>query len=328
MINCKQLAYVTMGIPDLTLMERFLTDFGMRVSARTEDTLYMRGAGSSPYIYVAEYSKENKIISFAFEAATEEDLQRASEINGASQIEDIVMPGGGQRVRLITPGGFNVEVVHGQQTIDELPLRKAYDLNFSDKDRRLNTNLRPNKYEPGLVLKLGHLVPYTPDAESDVEWYMEHFGMLVSDYICEPGNEDNVFATFLRFNRGEEFVDHHVLLVSSAPRIGCHHTSFEMCDLDAVTSAHDYLLSKNWTLDVGYGRHYLGSLIYDYWFDPFGNRIEHYTDSDKVNESYQPVRFTGTADQTTQWGPLPPKAFFLPEYDFDRHDKFLANLTS
>ena len=155
MINCKQLAYVTMGIPDLTLMERFLTDFGMCVSARTEDTLYMRGAGSSPYIYVAKYSKKNKIISFAFEAATEEDLQRASEINGASNIEDITMPGGGQRVRLITPGGFNVEVVYGQQTIDELPLRKAYALNFSDKDRRFNTNLRPNKLRTGTGHKVG-----------------------------------------------------------------------------------------------------------------------------------------------------------------------------
>ncbi len=326
MINCKQLAYVTMGIPDLTLMETFLMDFGMHLAARTENTLYMRGASSTPYIYVAEHRQENIIISYAFEAATEEDLQQASLIKGASAIEEIAAPGGGQRVRLITPSGFNVEVVHGQQPVDELPLREAYDLNFLDKDRRLNTNLRPNKHEPGLVLRLGHLVPYTLDADSDVEWYMEHFGMLASDYICEPGNKDNVLATFLRFNRGEEFVDHHVLLVSGAPRIGCHHTSFEMCDLDAVTCAHDYLLSKNMTLDVGYGRHYLGSMIFDYWFDPFGNRIEHYTDSDKCNESYQPTYFTGTADETTQWGSLPAPEFFMPEFDFERHDKFLANL--
>ena len=326
MINCKQLAYVTMGIPDLALMERFLTDFGLRLTARASNRLYMRGAGAASYIYVAEHSPENKIISYAFEAASEADLHTAGKINGASAIENIDGPGGGQRVRLLTPGGHNVEVVYGIAPQDELPSRAAYELNFLDNERRFNTNLRPDRYESGLVYKLGHLVPYTLKHDDDVEWYMEHFGMLASDYICEPGNEDNVLATFLRFNRGDEYVDHHVLLVISAPRIGCHHTSFEMCDLDAVTSAHDYLLSKDWNLDVGYGRHYLGSLIYDYWFDPFGNRIEHYTDTDKVNASYKPVYFTGTADQTTQWGPLPPEAFFLPEYDFERHDKFLAGL--
>ena len=325
MINCKQLAYVTMGIPDLVLMERFLSDFGLRLTARTSNTIYMRGAGATSYIYVAERSPENKIISYAFEATTEEDLHTASKVKGASSVEEIDGPGGGQRVRLVTPGGYRLEVVYGITPVDELPLRAAYELNFLDNKRRLNTNLRPNRPESGLVYKLGHLVPYTPKHDDDVEWYMEHFGMLASDYICEPGNEDNGLATFLRFNRGNEYVDHHVLLVISAPRIGCHHTSFEMCDLDAVTSAHDYLLSKDWRLDVGYGRHYLGSLIYDYWFDPFGNRIEHYTDTDKVNDSYKPVYFTGTADQTTQWGPLPPEAFFLPEYDFERHDKFLAD---
>ena len=324
MIACKQIAYVTMGVPDLALMETFLTDFGMVPAYRTSDSVYFRGASSIPYIYVAKQSSQNKIISYTFEAATEDDLHAAAKVPGASAVEDIDGPAGGKRVRLVTPGGFHVDVAHGMKPVDELPLRESYELNFMDRKRRFNTNLRPSRHEPGLVNKLGHLVPYTLKQQDDVEWYMEYFGLLASDHICEPGNADNVLATFLRFDRGDEFVDHHVLLVSGAPRIGCHHTSFEMCDFDAVASAHDYLLSKGWQLDVGYGRHYLGSLIYDYWFDPFGNRIEHYTDTDKVNASYQPVYFTGTADETTQWGPLPPEEFFLPEYDFARHDEFLT----
>jgi len=49
-------------------------------------------------------------------------------------------------------------------------------------------------------------------------------------------------------------------------------------------------------------RYYLVSLIYDYWLDPFGNRVEHNTDTDLVNNEYEPIYFTGTAEETTQRG--------------------------
>ena len=54
----------------------------------------------------------------------------------------------------------------------------------------------------------------------------------------------------------------------------------------------------------------LGSQIFDYWKDPFGFRIEHYTDGDIVDASHQPGRFNGTASDTTQWGNRPPLEFF------------------
>lgn len=326
MINCKQLAYVTMGVPDLDVMERFLEDFGMKRNSRTADKLYMRGAESTQYIYVAEKSSASNIISFAFEAAMEEDLIRASKLPGASAISDIDGPGGGKSVSLTTPGGFKVEVVHGIERLEELPVREAYELNFSKNEKRFNKALRPNKYEPGIVLGFRHLVTYTLDADADVAWYREHFGMLPSDYICDPADKSVVHGTFLRFDHGAEFIDHHQLLIVKSPSVGCHHTSFEMIDLDAIASAHDYLLDQGHKLDSGYGRHYLGSLIYDYWFDPFGNRIEHYTDSDQLDASYEPEYFAGTADQTTQWGPLPPEDFFSPERDFERRERVLKSL--
>ena len=73
---------------------------------------------------------------------------------------------------------------------------------------------------------------------------------------------------------------------------------------------HDHLLGSGWNLDSGVGRHLLGSLIYDYWLDPFGNRVEHYTDMDMLTENHEPVMFSGTADETTQWGKPVPLSFF------------------
>jgi catechol-2,3-dioxygenase len=105
-------------------------------------------------------------------------------------------------------------------------------------------------------------------------------------------------------------VDHHCLLVLQAEHVGVHHISFEMQDLDHVMAAHDHLLARGWQLDCGVGRHLLGSQIYDYWRDPAGFRVEHYTDGDVVNHEHQPTVFSGTADETTQWGMPPSKEFF------------------
>jgi catechol 2,3-dioxygenase-like lactoylglutathione lyase family enzyme len=143
-----------------------------------------------------------------------------------------------------------------------------------------------------------------------VRWFRERLGMIPSDYLCVPGDEGRVIGTFLRCDRGEQFVDHHSLLVLQADKAGVHHCSFEVQDLDAIMAAHDYLLERGYRPDVGVGRHLLGSQIFDYWRDPCDFRIEHYTDGDVVNSLHVPQKFAGSADQTTQWGAKPSPEFF------------------
>ena len=75
-------------------------------------------------------------------------------------------------------------------------------------------------------------------------------------------------------------------------------------------AAHEHLAARGWQLDCGVGRHLLGSQIYDYWRDPAGFRVEHYTDGDVVNHEHQATVFSGTAAETTQWGMAPAKEFF------------------
>jgi hypothetical protein len=111
-------------------------------------------------------------------------------------------------------------------------------------------------------------------------------------------------------DRGPQLVDHHCLLVLQSDSVGVHHCSFEVQDLDHLMASHDYLLARGYELDCGVGRHMLGSQIFDYWRDPFGFRVEHYTDGDVVNDEHQPSVFCGTAEQTTQWGARPPREFF------------------
>ena len=309
MINCRELAYVTYRVTDLDVMESFLTDFGMTRSARSDNELYMRGAGTAHHVHVSIKGESNEFVGAAFEVDSEDDLVLAAEISNASPVEDIDGPAGGRRVRLTTPSGQRIDVVHGQREVEAVDSREPYQLNFFRHHRRLNQALRP-KRAPSPVQRIGHFVLWSPEASADIEWFMEHFGLVASDYICLPGDESHVLGAFLRFDRGAEYVDHHVLLISQSERQGCHHSSFEVTDIDSVFTGHEYLAQQGHNLDAGVGRHLLGSLVFDYWWDPFGNRIEHYTDADIVNESHVPTRFTGTAEETTQWGAVLEPAFF------------------
>ena len=309
MINCRELAYVTFQVTDLDVMESFLVDFGMARSTRTDDALYMRGMGTAHHIHVSKKGSTDAFLGLAFEATSIADLEAAAQLGGASGIEQLNGPAGGRVVHLATPGGHTVDIVHGLEQVDAQPVRDAFDLNFSGSYQRFNRPLRP-ACVPAPVLRLGHAVLRSPKASEDIAWFEDHFGLLASDYICMPGDEDHVLGAFLRFNRGSAFVDHHVVLITQSDQVGCHHSSFEVSDIDSVFTGNEYLAERGHNLDAGPGRHLLGSLIFDYWWDPFGNRIEHYTDGDLLNDEHQPTRFTGTAEETTQWGAKLDSSFF------------------
>lgn len=303
------LAYVRYRVPDLDLLERFLIDFGMTRAARTDGALYMRGTGSEHHLHVAERG-DKAFLGLAFAVADAETLGRAATLPGASPVEAIDAPGGGTRVRLTSPHGYTVDLVHGIATAPARDARASFALNTVGARPRVNRAIRQPR-EPAAVRRIGHAVLWAADAAREVAWFQERFDLVPSDFICIPTEpEPKTIGTFLRFDRGAELVDHHVLLITESARTGCHHSSFEVADLDAVNAGHEYLQARGWTLDAGVGRHLLGSLIYDYWLDPFGNRVEHYTDPDIVNDQHRPTRFTGTIDETTQWGMAPPPSFF------------------
>lgn len=309
-VKLKHLAYVTYAVDDLNKLESFLTDFGLQTSHKTSDVLYMRGAGATPYLYVAEKKAKSEYISLAFEVQSRADLEIAAAISGASRIEELTAPGGGERVRLISPGKQVIDLVHGIAPVAALQTRQTFPLNISDTQPRKNRPVR-QRAEATPVLRLGHCALWVEDGAAETAWFLKHLEMAASDYICIPGDQEpKVVGAFLRMDHGADFVEHHCILVNESLNAGCHHASFEVLDMDAVFAAHEFLRTRNWSLDAGVGRHYLGSLIYDYWTDPFGNRIEHYTDSDIINDEYQPTRFVGGAEETTQWGMAPPPQFF------------------
>src|SRR5260221_12688742 len=115
-IKVADFAFPRMEAPDLDEMEEFLTHFGLIRAERTPDALYMRGADSHHHLHVAQKGG-TKFIGFAYHAADEDDLKRIAKLPGTSGIETLNEPGGGKRVRLSEPNGYQNVGIAGMQPL-------------------------------------------------------------------------------------------------------------------------------------------------------------------------------------------------------------------
>jgi len=299
MIKVQDIAYVRFAAPDLDAMQRFAADFGLVLTAREKGTLYHRGSDPSPYIHVTEFGDAG-FRGFAFEAGSAEDLMAASKLEGASPIEKLDAPGGGQVVRFTDPDGYKVEIVHGREQLGALPVPIAEGVNRGSERQRLGSVHRPPA-GPSSVKRLGHAVVRVANFRRSEEWYKSRFGFLSSDevYLGEP---ENVVTAFMRCDRGDEYADHHTLLCVGLGEPGFDHAAFEVEDVDAVMAGHDHLTSAGYDHHAGIGRHVLGSQIFDYWRDPWGHVLEHFTDGDLLNADYETGHHDPGTALGTAWG--------------------------
>ena len=270
-IKAKDIAYVQLSAPDLDGMERFLTDFGMVRSDRTESRLYMRGVGTAHHIHVTEQGPSG-FIGFAYTACSADDLQTLSKATGAP-IEDIDEPGGGRRVRLREPNGFRVDVVHGVAEVEPLP----------DTISPIRPPGSPVRRKgPARVVRMAHGVLATPKVMETVEWFRNTLGFIPSDdlFVQEPSN---IIGSFNRIDAGDGLVDHHVIFCVRNAIAGMHHSSFEVVDPNDIFLGHDYLTAAQYDHMRGIGRHPLGSQIFDYWVSPWNQMHELWSSNERFN---------------------------------------------
>jgi catechol 2,3-dioxygenase-like lactoylglutathione lyase family enzyme len=305
-IKVQEIAYGRLRVPDLDVMEEFLVDFGMVRAARTADRLYMRGTGTDHHLHISEKSDSAGLVGFAFHVASEEDLHRVAKAPGASAVEAIDEPGGGKRVRLREPNGYQIEIVHGIETATPIHVPRL-PLNTAEEPYKRPGTLMRVKRGPSHVKRMGHAVLATPKVRETVGWFRETLGLIGSDDVY-AGHKDNILGSFNRADRGEDYVDHHILFCLHSEKAGLNHFSFEVHDVDDVFIGHEYLEKKGKYQHMwGIGRHLLGSQIYDYWLDPWKQMHEHWTDSDRLNVHNPSNLVSAEEGLDSQWGQAAPE---------------------
>jgi catechol 2,3-dioxygenase-like lactoylglutathione lyase family enzyme len=307
LIKVTDLAYGRLRAPDLDVAEEFLTHFGMTRAARTDSALYMRGTDAPHHIHVTEKG-EPGFIGLAYYAASMDDLKKVSKAPGASPVESIDEPGGGKRVRLREPNGYQIEVVYGIKKHKPIAVKRQ-PLNTGKDGLKRAGELMRLADGPSRVKRIGHGVMTAPKVMETVHWFRDTLGFIGSDDVY-AGARDNIIGSFNRLDRGREYVDHHVFFCIMNERAGLNHLSFEVQDLDDVFMGHKYLSQLGKYEHMwGLGRHLLGSQVYDYWADPWGRVHEHWSDTDRLNAKNGSNVISAEDGLISQWGERPPQKF-------------------
>ncbi len=322
--------FVRFQLRDLGAQAKYLEDFGMIAVTENADanSIYYRGTGTDAYIYTAQKGDADAFIAAGYEVNTIEELEALAASQGAEiKNGDAII--GGKMVRLTDPDGLGVEVYQGvnkSNPIDEsVPV-----LNSGKQKKRLNETQRfgngADEWEidsagnmryalPSSVMRLGHTAINVSNGPVSIQWYHDVLGMIVSDNIIAP--DGNVGGAFIRCDNGDMPSDHHTLNVVALPPEAepfhgtFGHAGFELeKSLDDLMAGHFHMMTTGkYTHEWGIGRHLLGSQLYDYWRDPAGFILEHWTDGDLMTADKPPQDISFVDVVKGQYGPTPHSSF-------------------
>ncbi|KAI3572671.1 Glyoxalase/Bleomycin resistance protein/Dihydroxybiphenyl dioxygenase [Fusarium oxysporum f. sp. albedinis] len=312
-IRTTKLVHMRYQHPDLESIRAFLQDFGMSTAREIEDRIWFQGYGVDQYVYYAQKGPK-QFLGGTFEVETYDDLVKASKLEGASRIQSLFdAPGGGSLVTAYDPEGMPINFIHGQEPARPGKMPERLIVNFENEKPRRR---RFQRFEegPAAVHKLGHYGLCVQDFNKQLDWYTRNFNFVPTDllYVQGEGNVKREVALFAHIDRGDHYVDHHTIFLTTiqpGQESHVHHCSFEVHDFDTQKLGHQWLAQKGYKSVWGVGRHILGSQIFDYWWDTTGFMIEHYADGDLVNKDTPLSLLPAGNESLAVWGPEVPDKF-------------------
>ena len=308
-VKVHDIAWLEFDKPDLVRTAAFAVDFGFVPTFQTRDELHLRGALPGSPCVIVRRAPRTAFTGVAFRAADDADLHTlAAEWD--RPIEFLGDALGGRAVTTREPSGCRVRVVAGVTDWPGLPLQHTRTLNVARLLERTNDTQRPAR-APAVVERLGHVVLQSTRYLESLNWYLRNLGLIVSDFLYYPGQRDRgPVMSFVRCDRGTEPSDHHTLALTLGPADRYVHSAYQVCDLDALAAGGEFLTERGYHRSWGVGRHIQGSQIFDYWRDPDGFLVEHFTDGDRFDSTITAGCAPMTASGLNQWGP-PATADFL-----------------
>lgn len=301
-IKVRDLAWLEFEKPDLDRAATFAADFGFAVHLRTDDALYLRGTWPGTPCIVVRRGGSSRFVAPVFAARDAVDLDRLERATG-SPVREADPLIGGRVVHLHDPSGVKVSVAHGGVRTEALADQVPLSFNFGRDVQRTNATQRPPR-EPARIQRLGHVVLMSTSFQRDVEWYLETFGLIVSDFLFLDGQrERGPTMAFIRCDNGMTPSDHHTLAMTIGPRPGYVHSAYQVRDLDSLAAGGQYLAERGYRRAWGIGRHIQGSQIFDYWRDPERLMLEHFTDGDLFDSTVPTGWSPMSAANLSQWGP-------------------------
>lgn len=307
-IKVVDLAWLEFDKPDLARAEAFAVAFGFDIALRTADEIHLRGTyGGAPTVVIRR-GPRSRFVGAAFLAEGSDDVLRLADALGrrAAALPESI---GGVGVDLRDPSGQPVRVVADIDSLPALVEQPAHVFNFGGTAARTNQTQRPPR-APARVDRLGHVVLQRVSYLENLDWYLRHLGMIVSDFLFYAGQRHRgPVMSFIRCDLGSTPTDHHTVAMTLGPSDRYVHSAYQVADLDAIAAGSEYLTERGYRHSWGIGRHIQGSQLFDYWRDPDGFLVEHFADGDLFDASLEPGWAPMTASGLAQWGPPASKDF-------------------
>jgi catechol 2,3-dioxygenase-like lactoylglutathione lyase family enzyme len=302
-----ELAFLRWEKRELAATEQFWRDFGFQIVESGPQRLLARGTGSATCIAVATRGPENRFVGPAFAMSDDTDLKVYVETLNARPLSVGEIPRGGRGVELLDPAGRAVWLIQGQGRAAPLPNRSPVTAltNSADHVPRVNRGVR-TPIEPAKVIRLGHVVLQTVDFAAMIDWYLRVLGLIPTDVQYLADGSPNL--AFCRLDLGATPADHHTLVIVGAIEERYEHSAYEVIDLDALGQGNQVLRAQGHRHVWGIGRHLLGSQMFDYWRDPDGFELEHYTDGDVFTADAEPTYSAFDMGSLWAWGDDLPAA--------------------
>ncbi|WP_280391281.1 VOC family protein [Nocardia brasiliensis] len=307
-IKVLDLAWLEFEKPDLDRAETFAHAFGFATATRTPEELQLRGTDPGAPCVLIRRGRRSRFVGPAFRAADPADLLRLADATG---VRAVPLPEslGGSTVDLADPSRLRVRVVVDTHELAALPTQQPHIFNVGHEVARVNATQRPPR-APARVRRLGHLVIQSTRYRETLDWYLRNLGLIVSDFLYYPGQrERGPVMSFIRCDRGSVPADHHTLALTLGPSNRYVHSAYQVADLDALAAGGEYLREQGYRRSWGIGRHIQGSQIFDYWRDPDGFMVEHFSDGDMFDSTLEPGWAPMSASGLAQWGPPVTKDF-------------------
>lgn len=135
-IKIVKLSHMRYQHPDFNKITAFLQDFGMVVAKETEDEIWYRGYGNDQYVYYARQGPK-EFLGGCFEVESYQDLEKASMIEGAGEIQELSnAPGGGFMVTLTDPECVALNLMFGQEPAEGGPEPEKLVINYEREKPR------------------------------------------------------------------------------------------------------------------------------------------------------------------------------------------------
>lgn len=291
----QKLSHVEIGINDAEDGLQFHREtLGLIELGRSGDSIYL-GCGIDNNADVILTPGGTGVKRIAFDVTSDDDLDlyagRLDDAGIKTQLRSDPDPGVGKALQFTAPSGHVIELVTLKESVEYLSVARAV--------HPRGTGIAPQDID--------HVTVMLENGKEFTEFFTQLLDFRASDLIKTP--DGGYFGGWLHTSDYQ-----HDMAFLTGGGFTLHHLAWTLDNIEHMKRSADLLSHAELPIEVGPGRHVIGSNLFTYFKAPGGNRYELSAEMGRAaNRAAGPNYWDieEFAQVFSAWGQLPPPGFEL-----------------